>query len=92
LIGKYKKDAWLDVTQLHTFIVDYQTPEKVDKIAAILKDVKQVKEIALKSIDQLLENKEKLEEIAQKSEDLSAQSKEFMKRAKQLNRWCCIIL
>ncbi len=91
IAGKYTKDVFLDVPALHKYLAQYQSPEEVDKITAILKDVKEVKEIVLKNIDQLLIRGEKLEELAKKSSDLSAASKEFMTRSKQLNR-CCTIL
>jgi synaptobrevin family protein YKT6 len=76
---------------LSTLLQNYQTPEKVDNITRIEKDLDATKVILADGIGNLLTRGEKLEDLVQKSEDLSFASKAFHKKSRELNR-CCIII
>jgi synaptobrevin family protein YKT6 len=73
-------------------LAKYQTPEKVDKILMIQKELDDTKKVAFSTIDQLLERDERLRELVQKSDDLSFATKAMAERSKELNRCGCTIL
>ena len=74
--------------RLKAMLTDYQTPEKVDKITEINKNIAQTKIHLHDSIDKMLERGEKIDTLVDKSQDLSRQSKQFYKKSRKLNSWC----
>lgn len=86
-----RQESDLVVPELTTLLAEYQDPTKADKIAQIQNELKEVQEIVLKSLDQLLVNGEKLNELAKQSQDLSFTTRAFVDNTKELNA-CCIIL
>lgn len=71
--------------------IEYEHPEKVDKIYAIKKELESTKKILYDTIDKLLERKEILDNLVYKTEELADLSKDFKVQTKKLNR-CCSIL
>lgn len=62
----------------------------VDPIALVKKDINDVKDNMLISLDLLLKRGEKLEDLMDKSSDLSFSTKQFKNNTRKLN--CCSIL
>ncbi|OHT03616.1 SNARE protein [Tritrichomonas foetus] len=72
-------------------IVEYQNPEKADKMAQIHANLDQTREIMVTNLEKAIGRGESLNELAQKSETISAQSKMFAREASKLNSCCTII-
>lgn len=68
-----------------------QTPEAVDDIEHIRKDLDQTQETLHKTIKDLLVRGEKLDDLADQSEDLGVFSREFLKKSESMNQ-CCLLL
>ncbi len=58
------------------------------QISAVLKQVEELKEIALDNMEKLLERGDKLEELQPKTIQLKASSKKFVDEAEKLNKCC----
>jgi len=85
------KDKPINIPEITNLLSEYQNPTNVDKISKIKNELNEVKEIIIKSLDQLLERGQKLDDVIEKSQDLSFKSKIFLKRSKDLNK-CCTVL
>eukprot|EP01029_Cantina_marsupialis_P014373 TRINITY_DN3175_c0_g1_i2.p1 TRINITY_DN3175_c0_g1~~TRINITY_DN3175_c0_g1_i2.p1 ORF type:complete len:203 (+),score=51.87 TRINITY_DN3175_c0_g1_i2:190-798(+) len=85
------KDKPASCAAIPALLKQYQTPEHVDKIMKIRKDLDETKGILHQTIDQLLEEGVRLEELVERSDDLSNRSKVFLKDTKKLNK-CCVIM
>jgi len=71
----------------------YETPDEVDKIMKLQKDLNEVKTIMYENIDKLLQRGEKIDDLVAKSQDLSIGSKAFYGTTKSMNRRCpCVIM
>ena len=80
-----------DFNEMRESIINYQDPEKADKIYNINKQIDSTMNVMRKNIDKVLDRGVKIEELVKKSKDLSHSSKQFYKTSKNLNR-CCIIV
>eukprot|EP00389_Voromonas_pontica_P016562 GDKH01025898.1.p1 GENE.GDKH01025898.1~~GDKH01025898.1.p1 ORF type:complete len:201 (+),score=21.95 GDKH01025898.1:138-740(+) len=81
-------DVQLEFPEGDEFLKRFQNPAEADKLTKIQKDLDEVKDIVLKSIDDLLERGETLDSLMQKSEDLSHTSLQFYRTAKKNNQCC----
>uniref|UniRef100_A0A7S4DZS4 V-SNARE coiled-coil homology domain-containing protein n=1 Tax=Lotharella globosa TaxID=91324 RepID=A0A7S4DZS4_9EUKA len=79
------KDASKAIKALFT---RFQDPKEADKALKIKEEIKNIKGIMAKNIEQLLEREETLVKLAQKSEDLSLGSKALAGHARSLNSCC----
>lgn len=86
-----KENQITDFKELKESIINYQDPEKADKIYSINKHLDDTIDVMKKNIDKVLDRGVKIEELVKKSKDLSYTSKQFYKSSKNLNR-CCIIV
>ncbi|KAK6089585.1 hypothetical protein P3W45_001467 [Vairimorpha bombi] len=73
---------------ISTLIKEYQDPKAHDVLDKIQKELKETREISVKTLNSLLERNEKLEDLVEKSEQLSVSSKIFYKAAHKRNRCC----
>lgn len=71
-------------------IQDYQTPENIDAILRVQKDLEETKIVLHQTISSLLVRGEKLDELVAKSDQLGVQSKVFFKTAKKTNSCCAM--
>lgn len=69
----------------------FQTPEKIDKISKIMKEIEETYDIMMKNLDQVLRRGEKLEDLLEKTEEISSAAKGFARRSEKLNDRCCTI-
>ncbi|KAF5140393.1 synaptobrevin vamp-like protein [Vairimorpha ceranae] len=67
---------------------DYQNPKEHDILDSIQKDLKETREISVKTLNSLLERNEKLEDLVKRSSELSVSSKIFYKAAHKRNKCC----
>jgi len=72
-------------------LVTFQNPAEADKITRMQKELDDVKDVLLRSIDQVLQRGEKLDDLVDKSEELSGASKQFYDTSKN-QTGCCTIL
>jgi synaptobrevin homolog YKT6 len=70
----------------------YQTPEKIDKIAKIMKEIDDTYEIMMQNLDHVLRRGERLEDLLDKTKEISVAAKGFARRSEKLNDRCCNIL
>lgn len=61
----------MPLTGLHDTLVKSQNPSDIDAITKVQDQLEETKNVAIKTMDALLERGEKLDDLAQKSEDLS---------------------
>eukprot|EP00928_Gymnodinium_smaydae_P070140 TRINITY_DN54063_c0_g1_i1.p2 TRINITY_DN54063_c0_g1~~TRINITY_DN54063_c0_g1_i1.p2 ORF type:complete len:202 (-),score=56.89 TRINITY_DN54063_c0_g1_i1:87-692(-) len=66
----------------------FQNPVEADKLTKIEKDLEEVKETVMHSMDELLKRGESLDALMQKSKDLSSTSVQFYRTAKKNNQCC----
>lgn len=66
----------------------FQNPAEADKITKIEKELDEVKDVVLKSMDDILKRGENLDQLMQKSSDLSNTSYQFYRTAKKNNQCC----
>jgi synaptobrevin family protein YKT6 len=71
-------------------IVEYQTPQNIDSILRVQKDLEETKVILHQTISSLLVRGEKLDDLVAKSDQLGVQSKVFFKTAKKTNSCCTV--
>ena len=62
----------------------FESPENVDRLAAVSQKVDVVKTVMKENIEEILKNNEKLEEIEEKAKNLDNQAIEFHKGTKDL--------
>jgi synaptobrevin family protein YKT6 len=84
-------DELLFTDQIAELLKQSQTPEKVDDIEKIRKDITDTQEILQKTVSDLLTRGEKLDDLANQSEDLGMFSKEYLKKSESMNS-CCLLL
>eukprot|EP00929_Paragymnodinium_shiwhaense_P050366 TRINITY_DN25351_c0_g1_i1.p2 TRINITY_DN25351_c0_g1~~TRINITY_DN25351_c0_g1_i1.p2 ORF type:complete len:203 (+),score=60.41 TRINITY_DN25351_c0_g1_i1:81-689(+) len=92
--GKWEaaaQDVDMKVPELETLFTKFQNPAEADKLMKIEKDLEEVKENVMSSMDELLKRGESLDALMQKSKDLSATSVAFHRQAKKNNQ-CCKML
>jgi len=66
----------------------FQNPQEADKISKIEKDLEEVKQMVVLSMDDILKRGENLDSLMQKSNDLSSSSAQFYRTAKKNNQCC----
>jgi synaptobrevin family protein YKT6 len=84
-------DVFLFDAQFSALLLKAQTPEAVDDIEHIRKDLDATQETLHKTIKDLLVRGEKLDDLADQSEDLGMFSREFLKKSESMNA-CCNLL
>jgi synaptobrevin family protein YKT6 len=84
-------DVYLFDAQFSALLLKAQTPEAVDDIEHIRKDLDATQETLHKTIKDLLVRGEKLDDLADQSEDLGMFSREFLKKSESMNA-CCNLL
>jgi len=72
-------------------LVKYQDPAEGDKVTKIQNELEEIRQICIKTIEDLLERDKKLEQLVKDTEDLSFVTKSFADKSADLNR-CCTIL
>lgn len=77
--------------QFSALLAKAQTPEAVDDIEHIRKDLDATQETLHKTIKDLLVRGEKLDDLADQSDDLGMFSREFLKKSESMNQ-CCLLL
>ena len=85
-----RDDLTCKCARLEPTLLKYQTPNEVDKVMRVDKQLSETKEVLYKTIDAVLARGEKLDDLVEKSNALSAQSKLFFKQAKKTNA-CCVV-
>lgn len=76
---QYTKDRWIGIMtdntlplkNLHETLIKAQNPAEVDQLTKVQDQLDETKQVAIKSLDALLERGEKLEDLAEKSNDLN---------------------
>mmetsp|Transcript_100851 Transcript_100851/g.308342 ORF Transcript_100851/g.308342 Transcript_100851/m.308342 type:complete len:202 (-) Transcript_100851:87-692(-) len=89
--GKWEdkqEDTLVECPEVAELFLKYQNPAEADKITKIEKDLEDVKETVLKSMDDLCKRGENLDALMQKSADLSSTSVQFYRTAKKNNQCC----
>merc|ERR1712060_409724 len=81
-------DTALQCDAVKQVFTKFQNPVEADKLLKIEKDLGEVKETVLQSLDDLMQRGEKLETLIDKTKDLSAASKKFRREAEKNNSWC----
>lgn len=89
VLVSYKDEKLIDGV-LRQMLTDAQSPEKVDKLYKIKKDLDQTIKIVQNSIESVLARRVKLDKLVQDSNDLSDMSKLFYQNSAKHNK-CCII-
>jgi len=87
---------WQDVTadcaipcpEIEALFAKFQDPTEADKLTKIEKDLEDVKDTVMQSMDDLLKRGESLDQLMQKSKDLSNTSVQFYRTAKKNNQCC----
>uniref|UniRef100_A0A0G4H257 V-SNARE coiled-coil homology domain-containing protein n=1 Tax=Chromera velia CCMP2878 TaxID=1169474 RepID=A0A0G4H257_9ALVE len=87
------EDASADMESLQfpegdDFLKKFQNPAEADKLTKVQKDLDEVKDVVMQSIEDLLKRGETLDALMQKSQDLSTTSYQFYKTAKKNNQCC----
>lgn len=89
--GKWEaldKDVEMKIPELENMFMKFQNPAEADKLMKIEKDLEEVKENVMSSMDELLKRGENLDALMQKSKDLSQTSVAFYRTAKKNNQCC----
>lgn len=81
----------IDFPEFKEKIKNCQDQDKVDKIAEIMAESNEVKNIMIKNIQDILERGEKLEDLLNQTDDILINSEKFYKNSRKMNR-CCILL
>jgi hypothetical protein len=88
-----RQDRWINVDCfLKELIILCKTPESIDSIIKVKKELDETKIVLHKTIDSLLSRGEKIEDLLQKSNQLSGNTLSFYKLSQKTNRNCCFIL
>eukprot|EP01067_Filipodium_phascolosomae_P005000 Filipodium_phascolosomae@DN299_c0_g1_i1.p1 len=82
------EDISVDFKEGDEYLQKYQNPEEADKLTKVQKDLEDVQELVVKSLDEILKRGENLDSLMQKSEDLSGSSYAFYQKAKRNNQCC----
>jgi synaptobrevin family protein YKT6 len=90
LLFKLTSDENISDIDLGDIIHKYQDPKKIDSLMRVKDDLRETKEILVKSIDAVLGRGEQLDVLVEKSAELSRQSKLFYKQARRTNSCCTI--
>jgi|EP00927_Polykrikos_kofoidii_P061752 synaptobrevin family protein YKT6 len=96
IFGETMAGQWEDASQdldlqsadILQLFQKFQNPAEADKLTKIEKDLEEVKETVMKSMDELLKRGESLDTLMQKSKDLSNTSVQFYRTAKKNNQCC----
>jgi len=86
--GGYGGDSKDASKAIKALFARLQDPQEADKALKIKEEIKNIKGIMAKNIEQLLEREETLAALAQKSEDLSLGSKALARHARGMNSCC----
>lgn len=86
-----KTDYSCHLKELENFIVQCQTPEKIDAILKLNSKLEETKNKLIDTINSCYIRQQKIEELLVKSVDISNASKRFYKQSKKMNR-CCNIM
>ncbi|CEL93657.1 unnamed protein product [Vitrella brassicaformis CCMP3155] len=81
-------DRSIGFTEGDEYVKKFQNPAEADKLTKVQKDLDEVKDVMLKSIEDLLQRGETLDSLMQKSTDLSQTSYQFYRTAKKNNQCC----
>ena len=82
------QDTALEFKEGEELLNKFQRPEEADKITKIERELDEVRNIVVKSMDDLLARGETLDALMQKSNDLSESSRMFYRTAKKNNQCC----
>lgn len=83
-----QQDVTMPFAKGDELLAKFQDPEKADKLTKIRSDIEEVKNLAMKTLDDLMNRGEKLDDLVAKSNDLNAMSKKFYTDAKKNNQCC----
>jgi len=83
-------DMAIKCPSVEAMFQEYQNPVEADKLTKIERDLEDVKQTVLDSMDDLLKRGEKLEDLMDKSKDLSSTSVQFYRTAKKNNQCCAL--
>eukprot|EP01108_Squamamoeba_japonica_P009772 TRINITY_DN927_c0_g1_i4.p3 TRINITY_DN927_c0_g1~~TRINITY_DN927_c0_g1_i4.p3 ORF type:complete len:142 (-),score=58.97 TRINITY_DN927_c0_g1_i4:47-472(-) len=84
-------DATLHASEFDALLAKAQTPDAVDDVEKIRRDLDETQETLHTTIKDLLARGEKLDDLADQSEDLGVFSREFLKKSESMNA-CCLLL
>ncbi|WUR04929.1 synaptobrevin YKT6-like protein [Vairimorpha necatrix] len=77
-----------DCRDFEKLLKEFQDPKSHDILDKIQRDLKETREISVKTLNSLLERNEKLEDLVKRSSELSVSSKIFYKAAHKRNKCC----
>jgi synaptobrevin family protein YKT6 len=89
---RFLNDQNLEIQKFSIIFAKYQSPEEVDHIMKIEKNLDECRDVCQKNIEAILERGENLDTLMEKSNDVSATSLAFYKQAKKANSCCYGIL
>merc|ERR1711925_8359 len=89
---RFLNDQNLEIQKFSIIFAKYQSPEEVDHIMKIEKNLDECRDVCQKNIEAILERCENLDTLMEKSNDVSATSLAFYKQAKKANSCCYGIL
>ena len=84
-------DSTLHGAEFEALLAKSQTPDEVDDVEKIRRDLDETQETLHTTIKDLLERGEKLDDLADQSEDLGVFSREFLKKSESMNQ-CCLLV
>lgn len=84
------EDTELGFHEADDIMAKFQNPAETDKITKIENELNDVRDIVLKTMDDILKRGETLDSLLQKSEDLSQVSHQFYRTAKKTNQCCSV--
>jgi synaptobrevin homolog YKT6 len=82
------KDETVDFPDGDKLMAQFQNPAEADKMSKITRELEEVRNIVIKSMDDLMKRGETLDTLMQKSNDLSEMSRQFYRTAKKNNQCC----
>lgn len=86
---QWKKDGAENVAGFKELIDEFRYPEKVNKVAAIQKDVDETKDAMQKNIQAMMERGEKIDDLDLTTQEIEFEAKKFHDQAVTLNTCCC---
>jgi len=91
MVGKWENataDCALQCPEIEGLFQKFQNPTEADKLTKISKDLEEVKDTVMQSMNDLLQRGESLDQLMAKSKDLSNTSVQFYRTAKKNNQCC----
>lgn len=81
-------DTGMELSEGTDLFNKFQDPKEADKITKIEKQLDEIKDVVMQSMDDLMKRGETLDSLMKKSNDLSETSYQFYKTAKKNNQCC----